>query len=49
MNEISIAMSKEVSEYRHSEMQVAMASITLSTKSPFVIVVSPTGSGKTWV
>ena len=36
-------------DYRHSELQAAIAGIVVSQDSPFVIVVSPTGSGKTWI
>ena len=36
-------------EYRHSDYQCAVAGIALSQDTPFTIVVSPTGSGKTWI
>ena len=46
---LSREMSDEVLDYRHSEHQAALAAIALSQSKQFVIVVSPTGSGKTWV
>jgi len=49
MNRLSKAMSIDAEEYRHSELQAVIAAIILSVKSEFVIVISPTGSGKTWV
>jgi superfamily II DNA or RNA helicase len=49
MMNISKEMSIEVDDYRHSNFQAAIAGIAASQKSPFSIVVSPTGSGKTWI
>lgn len=46
---LSREVSDEVQEYRHSEYQAALAAIALSQRKQFVIVVSPTGSGKTWM
>ena len=51
--ESMIALSKEVSkeleEYRHSDFQASLAGLAVSHKQDFTILVSPTGSGKTWI
>lgn len=47
--DLSKSISEEVKEYRHSDWQSAIAAIVLSHNSRFKIVVSPTGSGKTWI
>ena len=48
-----IAMSKSVSEevedYRHSDFQSSIAGIIISHNQDFTVVISPTGSGKTWI
>jgi hypothetical protein len=49
MMKISKVMSEEVEDYRHCPFQAAIAGIAASQNSPFSIVVSPTGSGKTWI
>jgi hypothetical protein len=49
MMEISKLMSERVEDYRHSSFQAAIAGIVASQNSLFSIVVSPTGSGKTWI
>lgn len=49
MFDISKEMSKEVQQYKHSEFQSAIASVVASQDQPFIVVVSPTGSGKTWM
>lgn len=46
---LSKKISDEIEEYKHSEYQSAIAAIAMSAKSKFKIVVSPTGSGKTWI
>jgi hypothetical protein len=47
--QLSRGVSDEVQEYRHCDYQAAIAAIALSQKKPFVVVVSPTASGKTWI
>lgn len=49
MFKLSHSISDEVEDYRHSELQSAIAGIVASHAKPFTIVVSPTGSGKTWI
>ena len=48
-----IALSKEVSaeveDYRHNDLQSCIASVVIYHKQDFTVVVSPTGSGKTWI
>ena len=48
-----IALSKEVSfeveDYRHNDLQSCIAGAVISHKQDFTVVVSPTGSGKTWI
>ena len=48
-----IALSKEVSseveDYRHNDLQSCIAGVVISHKQGFTVVVSPTGSGKTWI
>ena len=36
-------------EYRHNELQSAIAGVCLSHGSKLTVVVAPTGSGKTWM
>lgn len=51
--EAMVQHSKELSEetelYKHSEYQATVAAIAASHVDPFVIVVAPTSSGKTWM
>lgn len=47
--DLSKAVSDEVETYHHCEFQAAVAAIVLSNSSQFTVVVSPTGSGKTWI
>ena len=47
--QLSRRVSDEVQEYRHCDYQAAIAAIAFSQKKPFVVVVSPTASGKTWI
>ena len=49
LHQLSRRVSDEVQEYRHCDYQAAIAAIALSQKKPFVVVVSPTASGKTWI
>ena len=48
-----IALSKEVSsiteDYRHNDLQSCIAGVVVSHQHEFTVVVSPTGSGKTWI
>ena len=48
-----IALSKEVAgeveDYRHSDLQACIASVVLSHQQDITVVISPTGSGKTWI
>lgn len=46
---LSKRISGEVEDYRHSELQAAIAGIIVSHDRQFTVVVSPTGSGKTWI
>jgi len=46
---ISKSVSDEAGDYRHSEIQAAIAGIIVSNDQKFTIAVSPTGSGKTWI
>ena len=46
---LSRTLSDLVPEYRHIEYQAALAGIAISHGSLISIVVSPTGSGKTWM
>jgi superfamily II DNA or RNA helicase len=47
--QISQQLSDDVDDYKHSMLQTAIAGIAISQSSDFTIVVSPTGSGKTWI
>ena len=47
--ELSKHMSEEVEGYHHCEYQAAVAAISLSCHDPLIVIVSPTGSGKTWM
>ena len=49
VNDMSKEMSEEVEGYHHCEYQAAVAAISLSHHDPLIVVVSPTGSGKTWM
>ena len=49
MVDLSILVSEEVDGYHHCGYQSAVAAIATSHKNSFIIVVSPTGSGKTWM
>ena len=49
MRRLSKQVSDEVEDYRHSELQAAIAGIIVSNDKEFTIAVSPTGSGKTWI
>ena len=49
MVDLSEEMSKEVEGYHHCEYQAAVSAICLSNQDPLLVVVSPTGSGKTWM
>lgn len=49
MVDLSKLVSEEVDGYRHCEYQAAVAAIAASHPDQFIIVVSPTGSGKTWM
>jgi hypothetical protein len=49
MLELSQGMTTDVSLYRHCEYQSGLAAIIASMDNPFIIVNSPTGSGKTWI
>lgn len=42
-------ITEKISEYRHSDFQAAIAGVVLSHICDFKIVISPTGSGKTWI
>lgn len=46
---ISKKISLDVEQYRPCNYQSAIAAIALSQNSQFTIVISPTGSGKTWI
>lgn len=46
---ISVTLSNQTKDYQHCQYQSALASIIVSYTDPFLIVVSPTGSGKTWI
>ena len=47
--DLSEQMSKEVGDYHHCEYQAAVAAAALSNQDDLIVVVSPTGSGKTWM
>jgi len=49
MNELSKNLSSEVPDYRHSKLQASIAGVVVSHGKKFTIVISPTGSGKTWI
>jgi superfamily II DNA or RNA helicase len=49
MQQLSKQLSEDVGEYRHNELQAALAGVIVSHNKPVTIVVSPTGSGKTWI
>jgi len=49
MYHISKTISDDDGDYRHSEVQAAIAGIIVSNDKDFIITVSPTGSGKTWI
>jgi len=49
MYRLSLEVCDEVMDYRHNELQSAIAGIVASQDKQFTIVVSPTGSGKTWI
>ena len=46
---LSKDVSQEVEDYKHCELQAAIAGVVISHNQDFTIVVSPTGSGKTWI
>lgn len=46
---LSKEVSDEVIDYRHNELQAAIAGVVVTKSEQFTIVVSPTGSGKTWI
>lgn len=46
---LSKMITEKISEYRHSDFQAAIAGVVLSHICDFKIVISPTGSGKTWI
>jgi superfamily II DNA or RNA helicase len=47
--DVSLKVSSEVASYRHSPYQAAVAATIASISKNFIIVIMPTGSGKTWV
>ena len=47
--DMSKEMSEEVEGYHHCEYQAAVAAVSLCHQDHLVVVVSPTGSGKTWM
>ena len=49
MLELSRTLSIDVPDYRHNMLQASIAGVVLSNVKKFTIVVSPTGSGKTWI
>jgi reverse gyrase len=49
MQLLSRQISEDVGEYRHSDLQAAIAGVIISHNKPVSIVISPTGSGKTWI
>jgi reverse gyrase len=49
MQMLSRQVSEDVGEYRHSDLQAAIAGVIISHDKPVTIVISPTGSGKTWI
>lgn len=49
MFRLSREVSDEMPDYRHSEYQSAIAGIISHLVTNFTIVISPTGSGKTWI
>jgi superfamily II DNA or RNA helicase len=49
MFKLSLNVSDEAGDYRHSELKAAIAGILVSNNKQFTIVISPTGSGKTWI
>ena len=46
---LSNAVSEMHEEYRHNHLQAAIAGVCLAQPENFIIVSSPTGSGKTWI
>jgi superfamily II DNA or RNA helicase len=49
MFSISKEISTSIQYYRHCNYQSSIAATIVSYDTPFIIVVSPTGSGKTWI
>lgn len=47
--DISKQISEEIRNYKHCEYQAAIAAVIASHDNSFVIAISPTGSGKTWI
>ena len=46
---LSKEVSSEVEDYRHNDLQSCIAGVVVSHQQEFTVVVSPTGSGKTWI
>ena len=46
---LSKSVSEEVEDYRHSDFQSCIAGIIISHNQDFTVVISPTGSCKTWI
>jgi superfamily II DNA or RNA helicase len=46
---LSKEVSDDVIDYRHNDLQAAIAGVVVTKRKQFTIVVSPTGSGKTWI
>lgn len=49
IEDLSKHLSEKVIQYKHCKYQCAISAVVLSHQDPFLIVISPTGSGKTWV
>ena len=46
---LSKEVRDEVIDYRHNELQAAIAGVVVSKSKQFTIFVSPNGLGKTWI
>ena len=49
LKNISTTISKELKIYKHCDYQASIAAAIASYNDPFIIAISPTGSGKTWI
>lgn len=49
IEQLSKDLSEKIIQYKHCKYQCAISAVILSHNDPFLIVICPTGSGKTWI